>query len=58
MGIISNFSKEIVMAKGQGTRRQKDIARMLKERREGQKHKLKAWQQRGKAKSSIASPHQ
>ena len=31
------------MAKGQGTRRQKDIARMMKERREGQKQKLKAW---------------
>lgn len=31
------------MARGQGTRRQKDIARMMKERREGQKSKLKAW---------------
>ena len=32
-----------MMVKGQGTRRQKDIARMIKERRENQKYKLKDW---------------
>ncbi len=31
------------MTKGQGTQRQKDISRMMKERREGQKQKLKIW---------------
>ena len=32
-----------LMAKGQGTRRQKDIARMMKERRGNQQYKMKAW---------------
>lgn len=43
------------MAKGQGTRRQKDISRMIKERREGQKQKLKVWGKEARKKKEVRS---